>query len=181
MLAFFRLANTLAMPFASSRSAGPVGWLGAGDTPGGGLDFFRNSAKSEVARDVSETASRGPNFLIATRPPGGAGGPPPVMAAALEKSPPFGGAAGSIPAGMFTWMGMWPPLPPLALLLRLRDSAGSCDAPPLPGLADPALLECPPSRLVSLATRLGALAFFFGLFRVWVALRGRVDGSGGGW
>ena len=144
---------------------------------GGGSEFFKNSARSDVAREGTEMASRGTNFFMGTRPvlPET---PPPIMAAALEDL----GAAEylSSPAGMFTWIGMYP-LPPLARLLEFLGSMAVAGGTGLRGVEFPEdPLSRPLSRLVNRAIRLGALAFFLGSVWACMLMNGCAIGSGGG-
>ena len=119
---------------------------------------MKNSANSEVPRLETATASRGSNFFIGTRRVG-AGASLTPGAADLK----FEGLYLSAPGGMLTWIGIYP-FPVLARLLAFLTS-GAGGGTGLRGLElpDELLLLRPLSpRLVSLAIKLGALAFFLG-------------------
>lgn len=63
---FFRRPNNLDPPLLSGCSAAKGGVFIAG----GGPELRRKSARSEVPREGTETASRGSNLFIGTRPLG---------------------------------------------------------------------------------------------------------------
>ena len=145
---------------------------------------MKNSASSDVPRLETDTASRGSNLFIVIRPLP-AGRVPPTAPVGLEK---FAGLYLSAPGGMLTWIGIYP----LLLFARLLKVFGSAAVVVVGGgtglrgleLPEEFPLVRPLSRLVNLAIRLGALAFFLGrawaVGWAWELTNGWTTGSGGG-
>lgn len=155
---FLRRSNIRENPPLVFSSAGDIGDDARVD--GGGSESRRKLARSEVLV-VEETASRGSNFFMGTRPDG-----PSLGDGAAKLLPNV-----SAPEGMFTVIGVWLLRTVLARLYSDRDSI--LDAlRPKPENEPP--LDPPDLRR---AIKLGA-DFFFG--SAWGAMMGRGSGSGGG-